>query len=68
MSAFTEFDDRAKANIFLKCFSEFFTRKEGIEVARQLDVMDYPDFIELLRENMAIKKTSLGYRINRHYL
>ena len=69
MSAFAEFDDQAKANIFLKCFNEYFTYEEGRQTAKQLNVMDYGDFIGLLREANAICKTSLGkYRITRHYL
>ena len=69
MISFSEFNDEAKANIFLRCFNEYFTNKEGRKAAKQLDVMDYGDFIALLRENKVICKTSLGkYRINRHYL
>ena len=69
MITFSEFDDISKANIFLKCFNEYFTNKEGMETARQLDIMDYDDFIGLLREAGAICKTNIGkYRINRHYL
>ena len=69
MNTFAGFDDRAKANIFLKCFNGYFTNEEGRETARQLNVMDYGDFIGVLQEARAICKTNIGkYRINRHYL
>ena len=69
MITFSEFDDRARANIFLKCFNEYFTNEEGRTTATQLNIMDYDDFIGLMQEARAICKTSLGkYRINRHYL
>lgn len=68
-NTFAGFDDETKANIFLKCFNKYFTNREGMAIARQLQIMDYPDFIGLLQETKAICKTSLGgYWINRHFL
>ena len=69
MISFAEFDDRTRANIFLKCFNESFTSEEGLETARQLDIMDYNDFLELLEESGAVHKTNSGkYWIHRKRL